>query len=67
MRGSIYLVKINSQRTVPALCLKPAGESFIFAQLRTAKKEETPQQAGYMKQKYRKKESPPGTKGNKQS
>jgi lipopolysaccharide export LptBFGC system permease protein LptF len=55
MRGSIYLVKINSQRTVPALCLKAGGESFIFAQLRTAKKGEAPQQAGYMKQKYKKK------------
>ncbi|WP_088031989.1 hypothetical protein [Evansella clarkii] len=55
MRGSIYLVKINSQRTVPALCLKANGESFIFAQLRTAKKEDQLQQAGYMKRKYRKK------------
>ncbi|UTR12113.1 hypothetical protein MM300_07425 [Evansella sp. LMS18] len=55
MRGSIYLVKINSQRTVPALCLKANEESLIFAQLRTAKKEDHPQQAGYMKRKYRKK------------
>ena len=40
MKGSICLIKISSQKIVPALCLEEKSDTLLFAQLRKATDED---------------------------
>jgi hypothetical protein len=41
MKGKIHLIKVSNEKVVPALCLEEAADnSFLFAQIRKANKED---------------------------
>ncbi|KZE38858.1 hypothetical protein AV656_08125 [Bhargavaea cecembensis] len=42
MKGSICLIRVSNEKTVPAICLDDSSEKLLFAQIRSAREEEIP-------------------------
>lgn len=42
MKGSICLIRVSNEKTVPAMCLDDSSGKLLFAQIRSAREEEIP-------------------------